>query len=259
MTLRIACTNQKGGTGKTTTAINLAGALARRWYDVLLVDLDPQGHSTEALGFADRYTTEGESLYHTLVDVDRTGLVNDLVVTGQEFDLVPSHEHMGSVESTLTSERRRERRLEMVLDDLDRDYDVVIVDCPPNLGLLTDNALLATRTLVVPAQTRSSAKRAIEILLDQVEEIETTFDVSIELLAVVANEFRRDGEATAMVDWYRERFGEERVFVVPTRVALQRAWNAGVSVFEHEEDVEAVETAFDQLAAHVERRTAIGG
>jgi chromosome partitioning protein len=259
MTLRIACTNQKGGTGKTTTTINLAGALARRGHEVLVVDLDPQGHSTEALGFSELYVAETASLYHALAEVDRTALVNDLVVEAAEFDLVPSHEHMGTVESTLTTERRREERLGMVLDDLEADYDVLLIDCPPNLGLLTDNALLATRHVVVPSQTRRSAKRAVEILVEQIEEVETTFGVEIELLGVVANEYRRDGESEAMVEWYRERFGADAVYVVPTRVALQRAWNANVSIFEHEESAEAAEAAFDGLAARVESRLAAGG
>lgn len=252
MTLRIAVSNQKGGAGKTTTAINVAGALAHRTHEVLLVDLDPQGHSTEALDLDGEYEVDAASMFDALVDIDQRDIIDSLICHREEFDVVPSHVDMFRAEAQLTTERRREERLQMVLDEMDAEYDFLLVDCPPNLGVLTDNALLATEHVLIPAQPRTSSVRALEILFDQIEALEETYGVEIRQVALVANESRNDSETEEMLEWFRDVFGGDGVYEIPTRVALQRAWNAGVSIFEHEESVPEAEAEYERLAAGLE-------
>lgn len=252
MSLRIAVSNQKGGAGKTTTAINVAGALAHRGHDALLVDLDPQGHSTEALNLEEEYEVDAKSMFDALVDIEQRDIIDSLICQRDEFDVVPSHVDMFKAEAQLTTERRREERLQMVLDELEAEYDFIIVDCPPNLGVLTDNALLATENVLIPAQPRTSSIRALEILFDQIEALEETYGVDIRQVALVANETRNDNETEEMLEWFREVFGGDGVYEIPTRVALQRAWNAGVSIFEHDESIPDVEAEYTAIATDLE-------
>ena len=256
MTFRIAVTNQKGGAGKTTTSINLAGALAARGHRVLGIDLDPQGHFTEGVGYDELYDANTTSMYDVLINIGESRLINDVIVAGEEFDVVPSHVDMFKLEGELTTARRREERLGMELDALETNYDYVIIDCPPNLGPITDNAILAARNLVIPAPTRSTAIRAMEILFDQIDVLSETYDVPITQLAVVANEVTTDSEADEMLEWFGDVFGDTiPVFEIRKRVALQRAWNNGVSIFEHAEECD-MKAVYDDLAAHIEEISA---
>ena len=251
MTLRIAVSNQKGGAGKTTTAINVAGALNERGHRVLLVDLDPQGHATEGLGLEDLYDEDILSLYDVLIDIGESDSFPDLVREHEEMDVVPAHVDMFKLEGELTTARRREERLGMALDSVGEEYDYVIVDCPPNLGPLVDNALLACRNVIIPAPTRSTAIRAFEILFDQIDILKETFDIDIVPLAIVANEATTDSESDEMLDWFADVAGDLPVFEVRKRVALQRAWNAGVSIFAHDEECDMTAVYLD-LAAYLE-------
>ncbi|MFC6835483.1 ParA family protein [Halomarina ordinaria] len=252
MTFRLALSNQKGGVGKTTVAINVAGALNARGNDVLFVDLDPQGHGTEGLGLADAYDAAPPSLFDVLLDLDARPHINDLVYEHEEFDVVPSNVDMFSAEPKLTTAMRSRERLSMALDELDHDYEFVVVDCPPSLGNLTDNALLACRNLLIPALAEGTSIRALEILFDQVETLEQGYGVDIDDVGLVANRVETDGEAVEMMDWFEDTFeGRIPVWEVRKRVALKRAWNEGVSIFTHHEECD-MERAFLDVAAHLE-------
>jgi chromosome partitioning protein len=253
--MRVAISNQKGGAGKTTTAINLAGALNARGHDVLLVDLDPQGHATDGLGFGDRYENTETGLLDALADLDDGPTLSDLTVSHDELDLVPAHEAMINAEDVLSGKMKREERLSMLVADANQ-YDYVLIDCPPNLGVLTDNAIVAAPNVVIPAQAKTTSKRAINLLFKQLGSIERAFDDVTEI-ALVANEVQSDNESTEMMQWFREVFEnrEDRdpilVFEIRKRVVLQRAYNAGVSIFKHDEDCD-MEDVYDELAARVE-------
>ena len=250
---RIAISNQKGGVGKTTVAISVAGALANRGRRVLFVDLDPQGNATEGLGLQDAYEAPPPSLFDALTDHDARSSVDDLVVEHPEMDVLPSNIDMTSVEPELTTAMRGRERLGRVLDEVSIEYDVVLIDCPPYLGNLTDNALLAAGNVLIPALAESTSKRALEILFDQIEVLETEYDVTIRDLGVVANRVEQTNEAEEMLEWFHGAFHDVPVWEIRKRVSLQRAFSAGVSIFEHEEECD-MEATFEEIARDLERQ-----
>ncbi|MCO8244889.1 MULTISPECIES: ParA family protein [unclassified Haladaptatus] len=251
MTTKIAVSNQKGGAGKTTTSINVAGALNQLGYDVLLIDLDPQGHATEGVGLEDEYDADVISFYDVLPDLDVIDETAQLIYEHSEMDVIPSHQDMINIEDALAGVPNRENRLNMALNKLD-EYEYIVVDCPPNLGVLTDNALLACENVLIPAQTKTTSIRALELLFKQINALEAAFDTGIQEVGLVANEVGTDNEADEMMEWFEDVFEERApVWEIRKRVALQRAWNAGGSIFEHEEDCD-MEEVYLQIAESLE-------
>ncbi|HKV57788.1 MAG TPA: AAA family ATPase, partial [Ktedonobacteraceae bacterium] len=180
----IAIANQKGGVGKTEIAIHLSAALSRTDPDanVLLVDLDPQAHTTEGVGLKELYDHQEVSLFDglTKMGIDVASLVHN--VPHERFFLMPGHYNMMLVESALNDSRmrRREYRLSDLLTETGDAFDYIVIDCPPNLGLLTDNAIIAARRLVVPVQAEQTSVRALELLLDQIQSLEQELKFSVE-------------------------------------------------------------------------------
>jgi chromosome partitioning protein len=255
---KLAISNQKGGVGKTTVAINVAGALNQRGYDVLFVDLDPQGNATEGLGLGDEYEAHPPTLFDALTDHEAREDVDDLVVAHDEMDVLPSNIDMTSVEPELTMAMRGRERLAQVFDALDEEYDIILVDCPPYLGNLTDNALLAAGNVLIPALAESTSKRALEILFDQIEVLEAEFDTRVRDVGVVANRVEATNEARSMLAWFDDAFSDVPVWEVRKRVALQRAFSAGCSIFEFEEECD-MEAAFLDVASEIERQLDLTG
>ncbi|EMA56792.1 ParA family protein [Halococcus thailandensis] len=244
----LAVSNQKGGVGKTTVAVNVAGALNQRGRDVLLVDLDPQGNATEGLGFADAYDAEPPSLFDVLTDSEQRGEIKRLVQDHAEMDVVPSNVDHHHTEREMTHVRRPTEQLSLALEGIGQHYDYVLIDCPPSLGHLTDNALYAAQNLLIPALAESTSKRAVELLFDHVTSIERDFDISIQERAVVANRVEETNEATEMLDWFARAFDDTPRFEVRKRVALQRAHSAGTSLFEYDPEVDMCDVFLDIAA-----------
>ena len=192
--------NQKDGVGKVTITVNVAGALNQRGRDVLLVDLDPQGNATEGLGFADAYDAEPPSLFNVLTDSEQRGEIKHLVREHAEMDVVPSNVDHHHTEREMTHVRRPTEQLALALEGIGQDYDYVLIDCPPSLGHLTDNALYAAQNLLIPALAESTSKRAVEPLIDHVTSIERDFGISIQERTLVANRVEQINKASEMVD-----------------------------------------------------------
>jgi len=168
-TARITVANQKGGAGKTTDVIHAGGALAARGHDVLLVDIDYHGGLTCSLGYDDLYYDTDRTTLFDVLDFDQMESVNNIIVEHEEFDILPASEKLANnknIQTLLEAPKSRER-LEMTLDALDRDYDYIIVDTPPSLNVLTDNALVATGNVVIPVIPEKLNANSLQIFAKQ--------------------------------------------------------------------------------------------
>lgn len=160
----IAISNQKGGTGKTSTTVNLAAALARAGKTVLLVDMDPQGSLTE-------YFTNPETLTVTMYNALLDGATLTPLVIGEQIHLLPATIDLAAAEIQLPAKRNQERTLSRFLRQFDGKYNYCILDCPPSLGVLTANALTAAQWVIVPVSTELMAERTVKLILNTIEDI----------------------------------------------------------------------------------------
>ncbi|QRY26395.1 ParA family protein [Halobacterium sp. BOL4-2] len=249
-----AITQQKGGVGKTTNTINIAGALAARGHHVLTIDADPQGYLTNTLGFRDAYQSDPPSLYNAINsphDHDPT----TLIVEHPEFDVLPANIDMFRLEQDLIASGRRPRqRMEDVLDQLD-DYDYVLIDAPPSLGPINDNVLLAAQDILIPVEAADSSVLAIEHLLNQIESLERDYGVQItEQALLISNvNYPLDNEQADAIEWFRDTFdGRAPVFEVRNRAAVKRSLASEGSIFGEEAEDTDMTTVYDDIAAALE-------
>ena len=234
LTHTIAICNQKGGVGKTTLTINLGAALADIGRRVLLVDLDPQGHLTEGVGLQDCYLNDRPSLYDALTSkeaVPLATLVQRRTKAGEPFAVIPSTYQLMLAEQALYMARNREHRLKTLLSQLDGQFDYVLLDCPPVLGNLTDNALNAARRVLIPIQAEATSVRALELLFDQIESVERGLNIEIQVLGVVPNMVQDSAMAKKILHDLRQSVSMLVPFELRKRVMLQAAWATGCSIF----------------------------
>ncbi|MCA1714362.1 MAG: AAA family ATPase [Gammaproteobacteria bacterium] len=224
----IAVANQKGGVGKTTTAVNLAAALARTPKRVLLVDLDPQGNATMGSGVDKREL----AVSMTEVLLQEADARAAIVATPEGFDLLPGNSDLTAAELQLMDTGGREQRLKTALDPLRGDYDFILVDCPPALSLLTLNALTAADSVLVPMQCEYYALEGLSALLTTIDALKSRLNPKLEVEGVLRTMFDvRNNLANAVSAELTAHFGEQ-VFrtIVPRNVRLAEAPSHGQSI-----------------------------
>jgi chromosome partitioning protein len=250
MTRRIAILQQKGGVGKTTNTINVAGALADRGLSVLAVDMDPQGYLTHRLGFKDAYEADSPTL-HDALKSPNDAEISEIVVEHAEFDLLPANVDMFLLEQDLIASGMRPRtRLRTLLEDA-HDWDVIVVDAPPSLGPLNDNVALATEELLVPVEADDSSRLAVNHLLRQLDTLEAQYDVQIDFAGVMVSnvDYPLDNEQEENIEWFQERFAEHvPLWIIRHRVAIERAVKNDGSIFAEDAEDTDMRGVYEEIA-----------
>lgn len=245
----IAVTNQKGGVGKTTTAVNLAAYLAGSQCKVLLLDLDPQGNATSGLGLQKAIETTSYEVLLQQVSLDQAVQTTDR----EGLYLLPANPNLAAAEVELVSTPQREFRLSQALQVSVFDY--VIIDCPPALGLLTINALTAAHALLIPVQSEYYALEGLGQLLATVQRVRQGLNPSLDLLGVVLTMYdKRTSLSEQVKEELQKHFGD-KVFktTIPRNIRLAEAPSFGKTIFEHDRWSKGAR-AYKQFAKEVANR-----
>lgn len=246
----IAVLNQKGGVGKTTTAVNLAAYLAKQGAKVLLVDLDPQANATSGLGLQKEEREPGT--YEVLLgDVPFQAALKQAT---EGLDILPTDARLAALEVELVERAERELALRHALADVT--YDYVLIDCPPALSLLTVNALAAANSLLIPVQAEYYALEGLSQLLQVVQMVRSGLNPSLELLGVVMTMYDPRTTLSTQVRQEVERHFGDKVFdvVIPRNVRLAEAPSHGKSIVDYDKWSKGAK-AYKNLAKEVHKRT----
>lgn len=244
----IAVVNQKGGVGKTTTSVNLSACLALRKKKVLLVDFDPQGNATSGYGI-DKDALEN-TIYHVILD--EKDVREAICHTDYKLDLLPSNLDLAGAEVELVNAEQRELRLKKALEPLRADYDYIIVDCPPSVGLLTLNAFAAADALLIPIQCEFYALEGVSRLLQTMELVQSSLNPSLFIEGVLLTMYdSRTKLSEQVAEEVRKFFGEKAYkTMIPRTVRLSEAPSYGMPIIYYDENSKGAEV-YKALAKEV--------
>jgi chromosome partitioning protein len=223
----LAVVNQKGGVGKTTTAVNLAAALAQAGKRVLLVDLDPQGNATMGSGIDKR--TVSRTVYHALLGLGELSAIRTRAEKGG-YDLVPANRDLAGAEVELVDLPNRETRLRAALERVASEYDFILIDCPPSLSLLTLNGLAAAERVLIPMQCEYYALEGLSDLVGTIKRVRANLNPNLEIGGLVRTMFDPRNTLSLQVSRELETHFGSKVYrtVVPRNVRLAEAPSYGV-------------------------------
>jgi chromosome partitioning protein len=229
----IAFTNQKGGVGKTTSTINVGAGLAREGFRVLLVDLDPQANLTYSLRLSSNRLEN--SIYNVLKGEMEA---DEAIINHNDFDIMPSSIDLSGAEMEFANEPAREMLLKNKLSTLSKDYDYILIDCPPNLGLLTLNAFTAVKEIFIVLQSEYLALHGLSKLMDVIQVVKERLNPEIEISGIICTLFDgRKNLNNEVVDHIQDYFGD-KVFntIIRDNVALAEAPSHHKTIFEYAPD-----------------------
>ena len=246
----IAVVNQKGGVAKTTTTIHLGVALAQFDKRVLLVDLDSQGHLAEGFGIV------ADKLEHEMSDVfEGSEGIRDVIMPNirPNLDLAPSNVRLADMELTLVNMRFRESKLKRALEPVASRYDYILLDCPPNLGLFTVNALIAANKIIIPMATHFWSMLGVSRLLTSIQAVKQEANPALTLLGIIPTRFTRTVHAREVIDRTKQEVGGEcHIFEHPINesVRFAEATGQGTTVFDIAPDIDGAK-AYREIAKEI--------
>lgn len=245
----IALANQKGGVGKTTTSVNLGACLADAGKKVLLIDLDPQGNATSGLGI-DKKDID-ESVYDVLInDVDLKNVI--LSSSHQGLDIVPTTIALSGAEVELTNLMARETRLKDAFGDVKDEYDYILIDCPPSLGLLTINAFTACDSILIPVQSEYYALEGLSQLLNTIKLVRKHFNSALKIEGVLLTMYDKRTNLGQQVNAEVKKYFGDQVYetIIPRNVRLSEAPSHGQAIVDYDKRSTGAKV-YQQLAKEV--------